>query len=685
MQQSDAQSLAIAYREALCQSNLEFFRSTLPDIYQRLLAHPTTLQLTMGQDDALQVTTENFPTTPLITFQWWLQPIYKAFCAAATRQQFLAPIDPPKLDANSNYSDLQEIEAYYSPIDPGFRERFARQFAAHYPGDYPRTPYPVLGTDTQAIVLVLGISNGWHIKRLVEDYRVRHIVLVENDLDMLLLSLYSIDWREVYHAIRLSGRFFSISIETDIDLLGAVVTREIRERWPMFFTHGMGMISASPNLELARKVQSSIRDSFRIFMKGWGFFDDEVVSLKHAAQNLYKNWPTCQKTDVWDGSVPVVVVGSGPSLDGLLPTLSRIRDHVVILSCGTAITALEKAGIKPDFQLAMERTQSTATLMRDSASPDFLRSIPAIFPASIHPDLPALSDRPLMVGKLVDSGTLAFRTDGKFEKEFNTNPTVTNFGLEIAIQMGAREVYLFGVDFGYVDRNKHHSTQSTYHDDEFASEMISKVRDATEKMADESYEIPGNLRDTVLTHDFFDMARQEMEFFIRHRYTGKTIYNCNDGAQIKGATPLPPQDIALEKILAGPLKAQAVEDLTGAFSPPNLQKQIPARITALRENVAGYVKKINATIDRDIKTREQLWDAMADIYLSVNPETSKKAGAMLLSGSITHMLCQCFQVVTHDEDEEHLLKFAKEILGNLRDFLKEAERVIEVEIAGIRP
>ena len=114
----------IAWREALCQANLEFFRTTLPHIYTRLIEHPSTLKLWVDDNGILCVSTDRLPATPAFTFRWWLKPIYDALSQPHTRQQFLAPMQVPRLNADNEYIDIQEIEAFHSPIDPTTPARF---------------------------------------------------------------------------------------------------------------------------------------------------------------------------------------------------------------------------------------------------------------------------------------------------------------------------------------------------------------------------------------------------------------------------------------------------------------------------------------------------------------------------------------------------------------------------------
>ena len=72
-------------------------------------------------------------------------------------------------------------------------------------------------------------------------------------------------------------------------------------------------------------------------------------SLKH---KIFLS-PFSEKDTIKD--LPVVITGSGPSLDTLIPFLVENRDKFILVSGGSSISTLLDAGIKPDIHAQLER------------------------------------------------------------------------------------------------------------------------------------------------------------------------------------------------------------------------------------------------------------------------------------------------------------------------------------------
>ncbi|MFE8731000.1 6-hydroxymethylpterin diphosphokinase MptE-like protein, partial [Aeromonas hydrophila] len=69
----------------------------------------------------------------------------------------------------------------------------------------------------------------------------------------------------------------------------------------------------------------------------------------------------------------VFVVGNGPSLDQTIGFIAEHKNKAIIIACGTAVSALYKAGIKPDTYVAVERTKSSADFLHILNAGDFLK------------------------------------------------------------------------------------------------------------------------------------------------------------------------------------------------------------------------------------------------------------------------------------------------------------------------
>ena len=96
---------------------------------------------------------------------------------------------------------------------------------------------------------------------------------------------------------------------------------------------------------------------------------------------------------------------------------------------------------------------------------------------------------------------------------------------------------MLGVDLGFADNGKHHSTQSGYYD-----EQGKQLYDYAEKN-NTSLVVPGNFRATCFTKQEFKIAKMVMEQSLASSKT--ECYNTSDGANIIGSLSLHSKDILL--------------------------------------------------------------------------------------------------------------------------------------------
>lgn len=238
--------------------------------------------------------------------------------------------------------------------------------------------------------------------------------------------------------------------------------------------------------------------------------------------------------------VPVFVVGNGPSLDQSIEFIRAHAEQAIIIACGTAVSALHKAGIRPDIYVAVERTKSSADFLSILNADDFLKDAVFLSVDVIHPECKrffrrsALAFKPNepMFGLLYNQLGDAF----VFDSIEYSNPFVGNTGLNYAALLGFKQVYLFGIDNGYKDAGKHHSTLSLYYDEK----QETKVKNHTVG----TFPARGNFGGEVRINHLFGLSIHNMASVLRD-YPDLHCRNCSDGAFIEGAEPIRVDELVL--------------------------------------------------------------------------------------------------------------------------------------------
>ncbi len=390
-------------------------------------------------------------------------------------------------------------------------------------------PKPLRETRHIPLLLMVGLGFGIHLDLLLERYEVQNLIILDIPA-FFRLSIYYLDWEKFFEYYSKPGRSFNLIIddqlilEKDIEKAFSKLFETLLRLnpgvcfWGYYFEH----LRYNPPM----RVVDWFRDSVAFQEAFHGFFDDELWSLRWTLEKFPKKIPLYYpQKKVPKGSV-AFVIGAGPSLDYAIDKIREYKDRAVIFSCGSSITALEKAAIVPDFHVEVERTKATYDMLVE-VDRSFLKQTRLIANNPLWTDCFKLFKRGYMFLKLNDTGAKILEATGS-PIIWHTGPTVTAAGVALAGEFGFDEVYLFGVDLGAKEVQSHHSKLSNYYNPKSSLSKVNISFDIT---------LPGNFGGEVKTNQWFYNTKYAIEQTIKKK--GIRVYNTSDGARIEGAIPLP--------------------------------------------------------------------------------------------------------------------------------------------------
>jgi hypothetical protein len=394
-----------------------------------------------------------------------------------------------------------------------------------------------------ASLIMFGIGVGYQIEKLLENHSVEKLFICEPNPDFFYASLYAIDWQAIFDTIdEAEGRIY-LNIGDDgtnlfRDLLGQFQSIGAYILNNTYFYQSY--YNASLNSAIAQ-----LREQLQIVISMGEHFDHAFYGISHTKEVLSRKYPALtkdpeSKLSYDEKEVPVFIVGNGPSLDQTIAAIKEWKEHAIIISCGTALQALYRHNITPDFHTEIEQNRSTFDWPVLIGDLDYLKQITLVSCNGIHPDTCKLYKDVLIVFKEGESSTVsALRILGEnnFEALQHAFPTVSNFSCNLFSRLGFSSIYLLGVDLGFVDVNHHHSKASGYYEDNGK-----EIYDYS-KTSNTSLSVPGNFRAMVNTKQEFKLSRQMIEQVTASKSNLQSFYNCSDGARIQGALPLPAEDI----------------------------------------------------------------------------------------------------------------------------------------------
>ncbi len=506
------------------------------------------------------------------------------------------PLESPHYQTIATQSALTAQDSTQHPITaPAINTLLEALEPAHY---HPGQLFMDSGLSLPPLV-VYGLLSGLGLQLLLEEgFTPSGVLIIEPNCDFFLLSAYFID----YGALSRWGLELSIG-ETISQAQAAgffaqsLISRSFVRLEQQNYEDGA--------LQAAKQ---SVHAAAQSVLRGWGSAEDELIGVKNSQINRAAAHPmlaTAQRVDM-----PICVVGSGPSLDALLPHLRTHHEKLILFSAGTALKPLRQAGITPDFQIEIERLDHVASVLR--AAP--LDKIPLIAADLVHPSTLEAAQACYLFSR---DYAAAAHLDGAHAPLLEANPLVGNAALALALCF-SDEIYLAGLDVGFLPGGRRHATKSFYDD--------------RDDEGHGGFEVAGNFGGVFHSSGLLNKSRLALERAIASAPHAQ-VFNLSDGAAIRGASPLSAQAFAP----SGGDRAEALMQIRTAFAPP---KPPPKSAHNPKESLQAYQKALFKRLGHTPpENYHQLRDRIDTIHRqSVALMARYPLAATLMRGTVWHLL-----------------------------------------------
>jgi len=144
---------------------------------------------------------------------------------------------------------------------------------------------------------------------------------------------------------------------------------------------GVSSLCSADNIEIEKFLDEHLTDIKNIQIIEWrpslNFYKESYVKLlsivvkylkradaaerttaafgKRWVNNFFKNICNINNTVLYkESSIPVIITGSGPSLQDAVPVIKKSQDFCLIIAASSSASALKHNGIKPDFIIAAD-------------------------------------------------------------------------------------------------------------------------------------------------------------------------------------------------------------------------------------------------------------------------------------------------------------------------------------------
>ncbi|WP_417795042.1 6-hydroxymethylpterin diphosphokinase MptE-like protein [Terasakiella pusilla] len=494
-----------------------------------------------------------------------------------------------------------------SPISIGMLQKLRDRFLIEHKAEF--STFPV--TDTGFLYL-LGIGLGLIVERLLDEELASNYFLFEPVVEIFAQSMHKMDWEKIYENAENKGiNLILIVGETPLQSV-LRVEAHIRKIGNTFID-GSYFVAHYSSWEI-EEIYGYLMDRLKSFNYSTGFYEDELVMMR----NSYENFKNHTFRFIKNGKYlrqeyPVLIVGSGPSLEYDIDIVRELQDRAIVVSCGTTINVLLKNGIVPDFQVEIENVEDVYKFNKNISEKYDLSKIVLIATNTVHPKVTGLFGETWYYARGALSSTRVFmepNADLEGTTPLSANPAIASMAV-----LGFRNMYLFGVDCGRYVGASHHHKDSIYH--ELGME---------EQDFDPAYgiRVPGNFGGKVETTAVLDMSRWVISS-IRKKF-GIHMYNSSHGARIDGAIPMAADAIELEsdagrkalviKTLRDQLKTYNAGEFIADLDFDKFLEQFTEFGEGFDECMSSLVGKYSSFSEIDSKI-EEFWNTNFDKYKCV--------------------------------------------------------------------
>ncbi len=621
--------------EAFCHqqfnANVQYFRNHYPNLAEFLQTPAKEYKLHIGTDGInIFNFIQNTFMFPIVDGKSTMLDVHET-CA------YNPPINEKWHRIIGSRGGMMEEEFQYSKILVNGILTYASENGAvdayHLPSDF----LPSLN--------LFGLGGGIFLQILAEKYSFIHNFLIfEESLDLFRISCFFVDFALLFSKTQQqAGYIFLESIIKREYITNFFLMRRISSaiiRFELVFYQTPVSLNAR---ELVFEAQSQT-------LRGWGTFEDEMRGIRNKL-SCKMNTMLIEPKRV---NAPICVIANGPSLDFLLPFIKENQDKMILFSCGTALKPLLNYGIKPDFQIEIERHEYLDKVLEEAP----------------------LGDIPLLCASVVDKkakkvakeiyyfereGSSAANLNAPIFKVQFTSPLVGNAGTSLACYLGS-DVVLCGLDCGYKKGAKKHATNSYYGDEDTG-------------LPSDAFPVAGNFSDDIYSDPLFSLSKSSLEEAFS-RLKPFHILNLNDGAKLEGATPIHFEDFELKPIK----KKTVIKQLKSLFRNPYEENFYTKKTEKYLFEILAFKNKIHDIFKKPIDNKKSLFLVLDVMHNAIAMEQEREPFiSILFGGSLSHFLYATALAalhLPHDHIQELWNKAGELYLEGMDGMLQELRSVL---------
>jgi len=396
-------------------------------------------------------------------------------------------------------------------------------------------------------LILYGIGTGQYIENLLSKVDIDKLFIIDEDYALLKVSMYIIDWVQIFNYFSSKNKSIKFYIDKDSEYINKAILNYYYHNTPFLLDFIPYFVHYQTNFFI--NIHNTLLENIPQAYTGLGWYDDEMIGLKNTLENIQLKYPIYTNRPKDLNNTNVFIIGSGPSIDKDIQYIKKYQNNAIIFSCASAINILEQNKLISDFHFEMERFEELPDYRINSISKSYLKKINLISLNVVSKEMAQLFQSCYLLTRKNDTGSNIIPEH--IQKLDYTNPTAVNMAINFALDLGFKNIYLFGTDMGFRDENNHHSKYTAYSKgDNTKQKVFESFR--PEVLQNKYFEGNFHKEKVYQSTSVFLLCKLRVEncinFYKYHFKQKINIYNCSDGLSIEETLPLKSSKIALSTI-----------------------------------------------------------------------------------------------------------------------------------------
>ncbi len=367
--------------------------------------------------------------------------------------------------------------------------------------------------------IFFGVGLGLHIQSIHEKIKSKVYLIIENDLELFRLSLFTINYKDLAEDAEL---FFSVFNDDDTshEIYNSFLEKNYYDNHHIKFFH---LLSHS-NKTIDKFLISLNSQPHLTFL-----FHDLYKQYMHPLNYLFNGYKFLNKNVDFNNSkfkdIPFLILAMGPSLEKNIKWLKYNHKKFITIAVSSSLVYLEANNIKPNIIIHTDPFEIGEILFKKLKNIDFIKDSISLFSTATPYNIVSLVDQKNLY--LFETGT-----SYKVESLKLSSPCVGSLSYQLLLILDIKKIYLLGLDLAVS-----HDTNSTHSSSHVFNKTINHDND-TVTYTNTLVQTNGNFVSKVETTPHFNESIKSIKYFVPKLIDKEQkVFNLNNGAKIEGSLP----------------------------------------------------------------------------------------------------------------------------------------------------